>query len=53
VRNSTASPSRHFAAGESVAVRWDVGAERVFDADQTPLPPHFLEPISTRMTSHV
>ncbi len=51
VRQPTSIPGRLHTVGEAVAIRWDIGAERVFGADQAPIPE---EPaISTRMTSHV
>ncbi len=37
VRDATAGPARLHHAGESVAVRWGVDAERLFDAAEMPL----------------
>jgi len=53
VRDSTAVAGRLHAPDETVSIRWDIGAERVFNAEQTPLMPHSQETTSTRMTSHV
>jgi putative spermidine/putrescine transport system ATP-binding protein len=39
VRDSTATPGRLHAPGEAVTVRWDVSAERLFDAAGAPLSP--------------
>ena len=39
VRDPTGGAGRLCAAGEAVGVRWDLGAERVFDAGGAPLPP--------------
>jgi putative spermidine/putrescine transport system ATP-binding protein len=53
VRDATASQSRLLPAGEAVMVQWDQGAERLFDAADTPLPSLLTEPTNPRMTSHV
>ncbi|MBV9782216.1 MAG: ABC transporter ATP-binding protein [Acidisphaera sp.] len=56
VRDPTAGNTRLHAPGDAVAVRWDAGAERVFDAADAQLPFLHPEPIApdtlgTRMTS--
>ncbi len=38
VRDTTAGPARLHTVGEAVAVRWDIGAERLFDAADVPMP---------------
>ena len=53
VRDSTAAAGRLHASGEAVSVRWDIGAERVFDATGTPLLPETTDTTSTRMSTHV
>ncbi len=52
VREPSAAPGRLHAAGEAVTLRWDIAAERVFDAAQAPLPVASLPHTSTRMSSH-
>jgi putative spermidine/putrescine transport system ATP-binding protein len=53
VRDSTAAAGRLHASGEAVSVRWDTGAERVFDAALTPLLAETTTTTSTRMSTHV
>jgi putative spermidine/putrescine transport system ATP-binding protein len=53
VRDSTASAGRLHGTGEAVSVRWDHGAERLFDAAGTPIQPHVSSTISTRIASNV
>jgi len=50
VRESTARSGALLAPGTPVTVRWDTGAERVFDAAGLPIAAQ--EPIETRITHH-
>ena len=50
VRDSTSVPGPLLAAGEPVTVRWDTGAERVFDAAGASIATH--DPTSARMPYH-
>ncbi len=50
VRDQTAVAGRLHAAGEAVSLRWDVGAERLFDAAALPLT-HTADSTQARMTS--
>lgn len=40
VRNPTSQPGHLHAVGECVTLRWDVGAERLFNAQGAPIPSH-------------
>ncbi len=54
VRDPTAGPARLHRAGEAVTVRWETGAERLFDAADAPMPPRNMTPhLQQRMTSDV
>ena len=53
VRDTTARPGPLLAAGENVTVRWDAGAERLFDAAGAPLAAPHSEPTQARMTQNV
>lgn len=50
VRESTARDGALLSPGTPVTVRWDTGAERVFDASGLPMAAQ--EPIATRITHH-
>jgi putative spermidine/putrescine transport system ATP-binding protein len=52
IRDSTAAPGRLHAPGEAVSIRWDMSAERIFDAAHAPAPPR-TDQIGIRMTSNV
>ncbi len=52
VRDTTTGPARLRSVGEAVAVTWDIGAERLFDSTDAPLPNMMTETL-VRMTSDV
>ena len=50
VRDTTASPARIRDVGEAVVVRWDIGAERLFSADDAPMP-NVMAGVGQRLSS--
>ena len=52
VRDTTARASASVTAGDPVSVRWDGAAERLFDANGTPVPGLPAQTTATRITHH-
>ncbi len=52
VRDTTAQAAPLLAAGDAVTIHWDAGAERLFDANGSPVASLPAEPNATRMTHH-
>jgi putative spermidine/putrescine transport system ATP-binding protein len=53
VRDSTATGAALRSPGEAVTVRWDSGAERLFDAAEAAVPSLQTEHLETRIRNHV
>ena len=53
VRDTTARASLPIAAGDTVTIRWDDAAERLFDANGTPVPTMPARPTQARINHHV